>query len=91
VPQLEVFDVIYDIHNEIGHTKSKNGTCRKIKMSYYNVTEMQVEKFMDMCPVCVDNKEKVKSKNEAKKVPIVTKTARFRDRFQVSLIDFTRP
>jgi hypothetical protein len=58
---------------------------QKIKMSYYNVTEMQVEKFM-ICPVCADNKENAKSKNEA--APIVTKTARFARRFSRVLIDF---
>jgi hypothetical protein len=88
VPQLGVFDVIYDIHNEIGHTKSKKDTWRRIKISYYNVTAIQIEKFMELCPVCVGNKEAAQGDGVAKKEPIAM-TAKFRDRFQVSLIDFT--
>jgi hypothetical protein len=82
VPQLGVFDAIYDIHNKIRHLKSKKDTRRRIKLSYYNVTDAQVDKFMDLCPVCVRNKEKTKDDANG--------DAEFRDRFQVSLIDFTK-
>jgi hypothetical protein len=36
----------------------KRHARRCIKISYYNVTDEQVKKFMDLCPVCICTKEK---------------------------------
>jgi hypothetical protein len=85
VPQLEVFDAIYDIHYDIGHRKSKATLRTVVKDSFYNVTETQVEKFLDLCPVCVCNKET--KRDAVAKTPSMD-FAQFRDRFHISLIDF---
>lgn len=71
-----MFDAIYNIHNEIGHNiKSKKDTWRNIKTHFYNVTDTQVDNFMDMCPVCVCNKETTKGDAVNVKKESIAKTA----------------
>jgi hypothetical protein len=88
LPQLEVFDAIYDSHYNLGHMKMAV-TWKDIKRTCYNVTEEQVQSFIDLCPVCNKANPTIPTAKGAQ-TPIVS--GQFRDRFQVDLIDYrTKP
>lgn len=83
IPQLQVFDAIYENHHLVSHLKM-NQTCVKVQEKYYNVTEKQVNEFVATCETCNHANPIVKKQKGAKK-PILSEN--FRDRFQVDLID----
>ena len=51
VPQLDVYDAIYECHQMVSHMK-QNQTCAKVHERYYNITEKQVNTFVETCFVC---------------------------------------
>ena len=83
VPQLDVFDVISENHGIVSHMK-QNQTCVKVHEKYYNVTESQVNAFVDSCETC-NHANPVMKKQKGAKKPILSEN--FRDRYQVDLID----
>lgn len=83
IPQLQVFDAIYENHHLVSHLKM-NQTCVKVHEKYYNVTEEQVNAFVATCETCNHANPVAKAQKGAKK-PILSEN--FRDRFQVDLID----
>ena len=83
IPQLEVFDAISENHGIVSHMK-QNQTCVKVHEKYYNITETQVNIFVQSCETCNHARPVVKRLKGAKK-PILSEN--FRDRFQVDLID----
>ena len=46
-----MFDVISENHGIVSHMK-QNQTCVKVHEKYYNVTESQVNAFVDSCETC---------------------------------------
>jgi Integrase zinc binding domain len=83
--QSEVFDVLKSAHCTTGHLKVEN-TYSRCRYKYYNVTRAVVKFFIDLCPICSDRKPKIKKLKGAAKPIMSTK---FRDRFQVDLIDMS--
>ncbi len=86
IPQLEVFDAIYDAHAGVAHLK-RTPTWYAVKRAYYNVSQDQVQTFCNLCPVCIGENPTARRQVGAKK-PILS--SEFRDRFQVDLVDFRK-
>jgi hypothetical protein len=51
LPQLGVFDAIHECHTMTYHMK-QNQTCMKVHEKYYNISEKQVNAFVETCEVC---------------------------------------
>ena len=66
IPQLQVFDAIYEHHHLVSHLKM-NQTCGKVQEKYYNVTEKQVNEFVATCETCNHANPVAKKQKGAKK------------------------
>lgn len=86
VHQDQVFDSIWECHQQAGHMKN-HSTWSLVSKKYYNITEKLVENFVATCPVCIKEQPCAKPHKGAVK-PIRSRS--FRDRFQVDLIDFSK-
>lgn len=86
IPQLEVFDAIYDAHAGVAYLK-RTPTWYAVKRAYYNVAQEQVQVFCNLCPVCIGENLIVRRPAGAKK-PILS--SEFRDRIQFDLVDFRK-
>ena len=81
----EIFGIIKDAHvNDSSHLRAAR-THSRIKENYWNVTEKQVNGYVELCPICTSKQPMVKPMKGAKK-PIESYS--FRDRMQGDLIDF---
>jgi hypothetical protein len=83
--QSRVFDAIRDAHISTAHLAAVN-TLAQVQLKYWNITKLEVQHFVKVCPVCAFKRHKGKKPKGAKK-PIMSDM--FRDRFQVDLIDYT--
>jgi transposase InsO family protein len=85
VPQMEVFDAIYDNHYDSnGHMKLATMWVA-MNQHFHNVSEREVKQFLALCPVCSKENPQIPKTKGAKK-PILS--TQFRDRFQIDLIDY---
>lgn len=83
VPIVEIFDTIHECHQSVGH-KGIGATFSKVSKKYSNITEELCIKFINLCPVCLEQQPTIAPQKGAAR-PI--RTDDFRDRFQVDLID----
>jgi hypothetical protein len=60
VPQCKVFDAIRSCHIAVNH-KKRALTRDELYSRYYNITETQIQEFVNTCPVCTNNKQKKKT------------------------------
>ena len=82
----DVFNAIFVSHcNSIGHFATRK-TKDNIDETYWNITKKQIDDFIKMCFVCNIRNDRVRSKDKGPGVSI--KSAGFRDRFQVDLVDY---
>ena len=71
VPQMEVFDAIYDNHyHSMGHMKLRTMWVA-LKQHFYNVSEKEVRQFIDLCPVYSKENPQIRPTKGAKK-PILS-------------------
>ncbi len=82
----DCFDSILDAHRSVGHRR-KEATKTKIDLLYYNITQEQVNMFVKLCPICNQTKESKRKKSNGPGIAI--KSAGFRDRIQVDLVDYS--
>jgi hypothetical protein len=86
IPKSQIFDAIYDVHNnQLSHLKSA-ATHKNIQDRYCNITLQHCNQFIRLCPTCNKQQPSLKARKGAEQ-PIMSH--RFRDRFQVDLIDMT--
>ena len=82
----DVFDAITVSHcKSVGHFATRK-TKENIDETYWNITKSQVTTFIDLCFICNTRNDTVRKKDKGPGVSI--KSAGFRDRFQVDLVDF---
>jgi hypothetical protein len=83
IPQSRVFDAIFSAHERVAHQKvaATHACCRKI---FRNISQEQCSMFIKTCPTCATDSPNIK-KLHGTVTPI--RSARFRDRMQVDLID----
>jgi hypothetical protein len=75
----EVFDILYEYHQSIGHLSTSSMT-HKITENYFNITKEVVKIFCELCPICSEKSPRTMPHRGAAK-PIYSFS--FRDRFQV--------
>ena len=86
VSREELFDAINEWHQHSGHLGQER-TWEHCRTKYWNVTQDHVKHYCMTCYTCM-KKNPVSSKIKGSIKPIFSK--RFRDRFQLDLIDFRR-
>ena len=84
VHQEQVFDVIYEAHQQVGHKKA-TVTHNRVKSRYYNISEDLVKIFCKMCPTCIHKRPKT-AKFRGAQQPIESWS--YRDRSQADLVDY---
>jgi hypothetical protein len=86
VPTEDIFDAIADAHvKQLAHLKA-NPTHKMVQHRYHNITLAQCRDFVRLCPSCLKDHPTTTPLKGAEQ-PILSE--RFRDRFQVDLIDMT--
>jgi hypothetical protein len=80
---LDVYDVIWDFHSQIGHM-AQDKTVDAASETHYSVTQELVKIWIQDCPICLEKQPRNVVHVGAKK-PIIS--SNFCDRFQVDLID----
>ena len=83
VTEEEVFDVLFETHQELLHS-CRQKMEKKLDEKFANVPRACLEEFLKLCPVCIEGTQRI-SKWEGIK-PIVTKW--FNSRAQVDFLDF---
>ena len=86
LPMLKIFDAISECHRAAGHMGQER-THTSAAAKYYNVTQELVKIFCTTCPECQSKQPSTTHTKGAKK-PILSE--RFRDRFQIDLIDMRK-
>ncbi len=86
VSKEEVFDCIRDWHKFSQH-RGQERSWRATRGKYYNILEELIQHYCKMCLVCLKKNDPVKTTKGSRK-PI--RSAYFRDRFQVDLIDMRK-
>ena len=79
----KVFNCINEVHTSVGHKKA-GATHMEASKKYWNISREQVQSFIALCPVCIQEQPRVRKSKGATK-PITSNN--FRDCFQVDLID----
>ena len=88
VPAEGVFDAIEFHHEALKHGKQAR-TWLNVKERYQNITQKQVQAFIDLCPTCFAGRSNTTSKNvKGASKPIISDS--FRDRFQVDLVSYNK-
>ena len=79
----DIFQCIAEVHSSVGHKKVA-ATHHEAALKFWNISRMHVQKFIDLCPVCIQQQPRVRKTDGAVKAIL---SHSFRDRFQVDLID----
>ena len=56
----ELFDAIFEIHSETGHSENWQTTKQLANTKYANIPQDQIKIFIETCPVCSSRKEERK-------------------------------
>jgi hypothetical protein len=83
IPQSRVFDAIYSAHQRVGH-QNVAATYSCTRRVFWNVSQKQCAQFIETCHGCSSEKPRNKEM-KVNSTPI--RSARFRDRMQVGLVD----
>lgn len=86
ISRENLFQVIDECHRGNGHMGQER-TWKYCKQKYYNVTERSVRLYSETCLVCIKKNPVTKNLKSCIK-PI--QSWKFRDRFQVDIIDFRK-
>lgn len=82
VPNEGLYDVLWEVHDGVGHG-GRNRMLPELKKKYKNVTEEATMAFLSLCGICLNKKLVTKRGLTVK--PMVFKE--MNDRWQVDLID----
>ena len=86
VERAQVFHCIDEWHRDNGHMDQEKtwGYCKE---KYYNVSQALVKHYCKTCPACM-KKNPITQQAKGSRKPI--RSRRYRDRFQIDLIDFRK-
>ena len=83
---LQVFNCIDEWHRDNGHMGQERtwGYCKE---KYWNIAQVLVKHYCETCPACM-KKNPITQPAKGSRKPI--RSRRYRDRFQIDLIDFRK-
>ena len=86
VSREEVFNCIDEWHRDNGHMGQERtwGYCKE---KYWNIAQVLVKHYCETCPACM-KKNPITQPAKGSRKPI--RSRRYRDRFQIDLIDFRK-